>query len=418
MAPKINDPLALIQYLQNGSGGKSPSPSSQLNYQQDLLSTLFNPQFAAANDMYDPLSLTSTPFQFATPVLTGALNSATPIWQEVAQAIMSGTIDRQNAISAVAEALGVDEYSTGAGLTIADVKSQIDSMFKEAGDKQNAEFKYQEDLRNSEQSNVYGKAGLRQPYEQYTLQDAPFTQDIFDQQSELQKMIQTLTLSDKNRRTNTNADTQAIYTKMMEQDKAAQDAIPNRLMPESWADAKALAKALGVDEGLMKDIYDKSFGLGTVQVYDEEKGKYFDKTYTRAEKEEAFRTWIKNEVNKGTSGTGSPIDDWFSGNDDERGVKVSNYLKEGKPLISGKRKESQNQDARRGIAMSYEAAKQAKAKNTDQYASARRFNAEEKAKQIEIRKLAQLQNLLDAGRTPLQDQLNERMALFGLGNSL
>ena len=119
MAPKINDPLALIQYLQNGSGGKSPSPSSQLNYQQDLLSTLFNPQFAAANDMYDPLSLTSTPFQFATPVLTGALNSATPIWQEVAQAIMSGTIDRQNAISAVAEALGVDEYSTGAGLTIA-----------------------------------------------------------------------------------------------------------------------------------------------------------------------------------------------------------------------------------------------------------------------------------------------------------
>jgi len=112
------------------------------------------------------------------------------------------------------------------------------------------------------------------------------------------------------------------------------------------------------------------------------------------------------------------LDDWFSGNDDERGVKVSNYLKEGKPLISGKRKESQNQDARRGIAMSYEAAKQAKAKNTDQYASARRFNAEEKAKQIEIRKLAQLQNLLDAGRTPLQDQLNERMALFGLGNSL
>jgi len=414
----VNDPLALVQFLDKNSGGKTPSASSQLNYQQDIMSSLFNPQFAAAYGMFDPVGLAPAPFQYATPVLTGSLNSATPVWKEVAQAIMDGTIDRQNAISAVAEALGVDEYSTGAGLTIADVKSQIDAMIKEAGDRQNALADYETKLREDEQSNIYGKAGLRQPYEQYTLQDAPFTQDIFDQQSELQKMIQTLTLSDKNRRTNTNADTQAIYTKMMEQDKAAQDAIPNRLMPESWADAKALAKALGVDEGWMKDIYDKSFGLGTVQVYDEEKGKYVDKTYTRAEKEEAFRTWIKNEVNKGTSGTGSGLDDWFSGNDDERGVKVSNYLKEGKPLISGKRKESQNQDARRGIAMSYEAAKQAKAKNTDQYASARRFNAEEKAKQIEIRKLAQLQNLLDAGRTPLQDQLNERMALFGLGNSL
>lgn len=414
----VNDPLALVQYLDKNSGGKTPSASSQLNYQQDIMSSLFNPQFAAAYGMFDPVGLAPSPFQFATPVLTGSLNSATPIWKEVAQAIMDGTIDRQNAISAVAEALGVDEYSTGAGLTIADVKSQVDAMFKEAGDKQNAFADYETKLREDEQSNIYGKAGLRQPYEQYTLQDAPFTQDIFDQQAELQKMIQTLTLSDKNRRTNTNADTQAIYTKMMEQDKAAQDALPDKLLPESLADAKALAKALGVDEDWMTDIYNKSFGLGTVQVYDQEKQKYVNKTFTPAEKEEAFRTWIKNEVNKGTSGTGSPIDDWFSGNDDERGVKVSNYLKEGKPLISGKRKESQNQDARRGIAMSYEAAKQAKAKNTDQYASARRFNAEEKAKQIEIRKLAQLQNLLDAGRTPLQDQLNERMALFGLGNSL
>ena len=414
----VNDPLALIQYLQNGGGSKPPSASSQLNYQQDIMSSLFNPQFAAAYGMFDPVGLAPAPFQYATPVLTGSLNSATPVWKEVAQAIMDGTIDRQNAISAVAEALGVDEYSTGAGLTIADVKSQIDAMIKEAGDRQNALADYETKLREDEQSNIYGKAGLRQPYEQYTLQDAPFTQDIFDQQTELQKMIQTLTLSDKNRRTSTNADTQAIYTKMMEQDKAAQDALPDKLLPESLADAKALAKALGVDEDWMTNIYNKSFGLGTVQVYDQEKQKYVDKTFTPAEKEEAFRTWIKNEVNKGTSGTGSPIDDWFSGNDDERGVKVSNYLKEGKPLISGKRKESQNQDARRGIAMSYEAAKQAKAKNTDQYASARRFNAEEKAKQIEIRKLAQLQNLLDAGRTPLQDQLNERMALFGLGNSL
>lgn len=414
----VNDPLALVQFLDKNSGGKTPSASSQLNYQQDIMSSLFNPQFAAAYGMFDPVGLAPAPFQYATPVLTGSLNSATPVWKEVAQAIMDGTIDRQNAISAVAEALGVDEYSTGAGLTIADVKSQVDAMFKEAGDRQNALADYETKLREDEQSNIYGKAGLRQPYEQYTLQDAPFTQDIFDQQTELQKMIQTLTLSDKNRRTSTNADTQAIYTKMMEQDKAAQDALPDKLLPESWADAKALAKTLGVDEGWMKDIYDKSFGLTTYRVYDEEKGKYIDKAYTPAEKEEAFRTWIKNEVNKGTSGTGSGLDDWFSGNDDERGVKVSNYLKEGKPLISSKRKESQNQDARRGIAMSYEAAKQAKAKNTDQYASARRFNAEEKAKQIEIRKLAQLQNLLDAGRTPLQDQLNERMALFGLGNSL
>jgi hypothetical protein len=420
MAPKINDPLALIQYLQNSGGGGSnpPSASSQLNYTQDILSSLFNPQFAAAYGMFDPVGLAPAPFDFATPVLTGALNSATPVWREIAQQISDGTIDRQNAISAVAETLGVDEYSTGAGLNLKSIETDIDSMFNEIGDKQNAAIKYQSDMREAEQGNIYGKAGLRQPYEQYTLQDAPFSQNVFDQQSELEKMIQSLSLRGDKQRQAINTDTQAIYTKMMEQDQAAQDAIPDRFMPESWADAKALAETLGVDEGWMKDIYDKSFGLGTVQVYDQEKQKYVNKTFTPAEKQEAFKNFIRNEVNKGTSGTGSPIGDWLSGNADERGVKVSNYLKAGKPLISGARKEDADQAGRRGMAMSMEAAKKSKAKNTDRYLAADRFAKEAKARELDIQKLAELQNLIDAGRTPLQDQLTQRAALFGLGNNL
>jgi len=415
----VNDPLALIQYLQNNSGGgKPPSASSQLNYTQDILSSLFNPQFAAAYGMFDPVGLAPAPFDFATPVLTGALNSATPVWREIAQQISDGTIDRQNAISAVAEALGVDEYSTGAGLNLKSIETDIDSMFNEIGDKQNAAIQYQSDMREAEQGNLYGKAGLRQPYEQYTMQDAPFSQGVFDQQSELEKMIQSLSLRGDKQRQATNTDTQAIYTRMMEQDQASQDAIPDRLMPESWADAKALAETLGVDEGWMKDIYDKSFGLGTVQVYDQEKQKYVNKTFTPEEKEQAFRNAIKNEVNKGTSGTGSFVDDWLSGNADERGVKLSNYLKEGKPLISGKRKEDADQAGRRGMAMSMEAAKKSKVKNTDRYLAADRFAKEAKAKELDIQKLAELQNLIDAGRTPLQDQLSQRMALFGLGNNL
>lgn len=414
----INDPLALIQYLQSGSGSKTPTPASQLNYQQDVMSSLFNPQFAAAYGMFDPVGLAPAPFQYATPVLTGALNSATPIWQEVAQAIMNGTIDRQNAISAVAEALGVDEYSTGAGLTIDDVKSQIDSMFKEAGDKQNAFADYETKLREDEQSNIYGKAGLRQPYEQYTVQDAPFSQSVFDKQSELQKMIQSLALRGDKQRQATNTDYQAIYKKMMEQDKTQQEALPSKLLPENEADANQLADALGISQSWMKNIFNKSIGLGTVQVYDQEKKKYVDKTYTPEEKQQIFKTLIQNEINKGTSGTGSLVGDWISGNDDERAVKVKNYLESGKPLITGQRKESANQAGRRGIAMSMEAAKQAKSKNTDQYLSAERFAKEQKAKELDIQKLAELQNLIDAGRTPLQDQLNQRMALFGLGNSL
>jgi hypothetical protein len=292
-------------------------------------------------------------------------------------------------------------------------------MFKEAGDRQNAVADYETKLREDEQSNVYGKAGLRQPYEQYSLQDAPFSQGIFDEQAELEKMLQTLSLSEGKQRQARGADTQAIYTKMMEQDKSAQDAIPDRLLPESSADAKQLAKTLGVDEGWMMDIYNKSYGLGTVKVYDQEKQKYVDKTFTPAEKEQAFKTFIKNEINKGTSGTGSLVGDWMSGNDDERAVKVSNYIAAGKPAITGKRKESQNQEARRGMAMSAEAEKQAKAKSkmTDRYASAQRFGAEQKAQQISIQKLAELQNLMDAGRTPTGDQINQRLALFGLGNS-
>jgi hypothetical protein len=415
--PKINDPLALIQYLQDSSGDNPPSSSSQLNYTQDIMSSVFNPQFSAAYGMFDPVGLVPAPFEFATPELTGALNSSTPIWNQVAQQISDGTIDRQNAISVVAETLGVDEYSTGAGLNLKTIEDIINNMFNEVRDKQNAAITYEKDMREAEQDNVYGKAGLRQPYEQYSVNDAPFSQDIYDQQSELQNMIQSLSLRTDKQRQQTGVDTQAIYTKMMEQDKAAQDAIPARLLPQSKQDAKELAKILGIEEAWMIDIYNKSFGLGTVKVYDQEKQKYVDKTFTPAEKEEAFKNFILNEVNKGTSGTGSAIDDWFSGNDDERAVKVSDYIAAGKPLISGKRKDNNLMAEFRGMAMSREAEKKAKDKNKDQYLSADRFKVEAKSREIDVEKLAELQNLIDAGRTPTGDQINQRLALFGLGNS-
>ena len=50
------------------------------------------------------------------------------VWREIAQQISDGTIDRQNAISAVAEALGVDEYSTGAGLNLKSIETDIDLL--------------------------------------------------------------------------------------------------------------------------------------------------------------------------------------------------------------------------------------------------------------------------------------------------
>ena len=43
--------------------------------------------------MFDPVGLVPAPFEFATPELTGALNSSTPIWRQVAQQISDGTID-------------------------------------------------------------------------------------------------------------------------------------------------------------------------------------------------------------------------------------------------------------------------------------------------------------------------------------
>lgn len=406
----VNDPLDLIRYLQNNSGGGSnpPSAASQLNYEQDIMSSLFNPQFAAAYGMFDPVGLSPAPFDFATPVLTGALNSATAVWREIAQQISDGTIDRQNAISAVAEALGVDEYSTGAGLNLKSIETDIDSMFNEIGDKQNAAIKYESDMRAAEQDNLYGKAGLRQPYEQYTVQDAPFSQSVFDKQSELEKMVQSLSLRGNKQRQDTNADTQAIYKKMMEDDKAAQDALPSKLFPESSADLKELAGLLGVKESWLQNIYNKN-----IRVYDKEKGEYVDKPATnQAEKEEAFKTFILNEITKGTKGSRSRT------YDDERAVKVRDYLEAGKPLITGQRKEDADQAGRRGMAMSMEAAKKSKVKNTDRYLAADRFAKEAKAKELDIQKLAELQNLIDAGRTPLQDQLTQRMALFGLGNNL
>lgn len=418
MASYVNDPLALIQYLQSNSGGKDTTPAQDLNYQQDLMSSIFNPQFGAAFGSYDPMSLNPAPFEFATPVLTGSLNSSTPIWRQIAEAIQAGTIDRQGAISAVAEALKINATSTEVGRTVDDVAKQVDAMFKEAGDYSNAAYDYKNALRDSEQGNIFGKAGIAQPYEQYTIEDAPYSQNIFDKQSELEKMVSLLSAGDDKRRKSTSADTQAIYKQMMDQDAAAQAAIPPRLLPRNSADAKQLAKSLGVDEDWMMGIYNKSFGLNTVKEYDQEKKKYVTRTVTPAEKEKAFSTYIQNEIDKGTSGGGSLLDDWFSGNDDERGVKLKNYIDAGKPLITGQRKESQNQKARRGMAMAAEAGKQAKVKNKDQYASAERFKTEALGREIDVRKLAQLQNLKDAGRTPSQDQIKARMALFGLGNNL
>jgi hypothetical protein len=173
-----NDPLHLLQYINGGSSGSSGSAAKDLNYLQDYLAYLMSPNTGAGTDSYDPL-LTVAPQYVSpgTPILDSFETGSTPIWASVARRIRAGQVNPAGAVAEVAKDFGIeyaDEIKNGISLT--DIQKYVDEMFKELKDEQNAQAEHVKATQEFEQTNFYGKAGLPQPTEQYTVDTLPYSE--------------------------------------------------------------------------------------------------------------------------------------------------------------------------------------------------------------------------------------------------
>jgi hypothetical protein len=174
----VNDPLNLLQYVTGESSGASSTPAKDLNYLQDYLAYLMSPNTGAGTDSYDPL-LTVAP-QYAspgTPIMDSFETGSTPIWASVARRIRAGQINPAGAVAEIAKDFGIeyaDEIKNGTSLT--DIQKYVDEMFKELKDEQNAMAEHAKATQEFEQTNFYGKAGLPQPTEQYSVDTLPYSE--------------------------------------------------------------------------------------------------------------------------------------------------------------------------------------------------------------------------------------------------
>lgn len=142
---------------------------------QDLISALLSPSLGVVGGTYDPTYAVPSAFTpVYGPYLTGALNSSTPVWRQAAQTILAGSSNRSNIIAQVAAALKVsqDEYGdtpNSEGLTYSAIADEVDKMMAEAGAVRADEAKFYDEQRKQLAENVYGRAGLPQPFAEYSI---------------------------------------------------------------------------------------------------------------------------------------------------------------------------------------------------------------------------------------------------------
>jgi hypothetical protein len=174
----INDPLGLAGFFNNSGGGSSGSAAKDLNYLQDYLAYLMSPNTGAGTGSYDPM-LTVAPQYVSpgTPIMDSFETGSTPIWASVASRIRTGQINPAGAVAEIAQDFGIeyaDEIKNG--ISLADIQKYVDEMFKELKDEQAAQAAHAKATQEFQQTNFYGKAGLPQPTEQYTVDTLPYSE--------------------------------------------------------------------------------------------------------------------------------------------------------------------------------------------------------------------------------------------------
>lgn len=167
-------------------GGVNPK---SVNTMQDLSSYLFNPQYGITGNTFDPSYTLPAPYVPNTPRLDAYANSTNPLWRDTAMGIMNGSLDEASAVAALYNGLGFDyETEVKQGLSLDGIRSAVKEMFDEKERDVAARIKYDQDLLESEAGNIFGKAGLPQPYEEWTAETMPVSDPLRSFFSRLQTM--------------------------------------------------------------------------------------------------------------------------------------------------------------------------------------------------------------------------------------
>lgn len=358
-------PEELIQLLAAyAASGKDVN--TNVDNTQDLVAALLSPSLGVAGGTYDPTY--AVPARF-TPVygprLSGALSSATPIWRQAATSILANDIDFIGAVQQIALALNVTrDLPNSQGVTYEDIQNEVEALFEEAASAQNAEAKFYDEQRKQLAENVYGKAGLPQPFAEYSIDPNMVASDPM-----LYAMLP--------------PSLESLWS-----GKVAEDYRKLTASRESEY-AKALNREMqAIYEKMPKDGLGGAAGLGSGGGGG---GSWGDASKETPRWRPDSQSWIQGAI---------PL-------------LVENQKKID---VSKLQKHLEEMDARRGIAMSYEAQKQAAEKMASEKAdleSRKRAQAglDERTQMIQ---LADLMTAREQQRTPLGDALMQRfMGLIG-----
>ena len=353
----INNPLDLNKFF-IGGGGSSGSAAKDLNYQQDLLSYLMSASTGIGTGTYDPmLAVPPEYFPPATTYLDSFERSPSPILSAVARKIRAGLIDPASAVAEIATQLNVTESMSNAGFDMKSIRDNVSAMFAEVTSTIEAENKHFASVKNWETTNQYGKAGFSQPYEQYTMETLPFSSNVQDKQSQLDWLRRESEMNREKVQPKFESDLKSIYEKMLSEANFL-SGDESDVRSESKLQSRESASSMVGDTGPTIATYNRSTGLGPVKD-------------VPAIAESNRSTGIKSDTS------------------------------------SKKSTAKQDQNARLGIALSYKAAEQARAKNPlDQNKDER----DKLSRQLMIAKMAELAAAEYLGRTPFSDQFSQRIS--------
>jgi len=423
------DPMlmsALVAALTKGQSAQS----GRLN---DFASLLFDPQFAAFSGNFDPAYTQQQQFSPSYgPYLSSSLKSPVPIWQQAAQSIINGDIDPTSAVLEVASALGVTEdVPNEQGLTFDAIQQQVTKMFDEAGAAMKQEQDFYDAQNKAYTDSVFGKAGLPAPQAQYTISEEmamsdpmryvalPYSQEYQDMIERYNKQMREVSGLQNAVNTASNREFKTIYEKMMddyadkkkaEEDKRAAEtqagAVPteqaNSPIPIAAAEVEGFAQRLGISASDVEKAR-RSAIADIVTRYEVPESDVFKYERSRSDYENRFKQYLQREtdINIDTVGSFTPAaQQYFDTSVDEFRTDTQNRA-------------DQDQEARRGIAMSYEAQKKAKAAPV--VTEAQKKANLESGRAVGMKKDANTQRLIDlylanlTKRTPTSDALQARM---------
>lgn len=153
----------MMMAILGGSAANTDSPTTMLNRYENFFDVLgISPEMLTGTtwpSYTQPIPFDETPYLNKT---LRYLNSTTPAWQNAAQGLMTGNYTAADAYYEVSKALGGDlAYDKEF------IQKEISAMETEIAERNKALADYNRSVAEDQRSNIYGKAGLPQPYEEF-----------------------------------------------------------------------------------------------------------------------------------------------------------------------------------------------------------------------------------------------------------